>query len=272
MDKPQIFNHQMFGELPVIVIEGCEWFGATEAAKSLSFTNPHDAIRNHVDEPDCAVRSVGVQTGVKADGSPAIQAVQKKFVNESGLYGLIFGAARQSNNPDIKEKAQRFKRWVTSEVLPTIRKHGMYAKDELLDNPDLLLDVVSKLKDERDKRIAAENRIELDKPKVIFAEAVTASKSSILVGELAKILKQNGIEIGQNRLFEWLRSKGYLIKRNGTDYNMPTQYSMELGLFEIKETVVNHSDGHISVSKTPKVTGTGQVYFINKFKGSTKLA
>ncbi|MBU5254996.1 phage antirepressor KilAC domain-containing protein [Tissierella praeacuta] len=111
-----------------------------------------------------------------------------------------------------------------------------------------------------------ENKIELDKPKVIFADAVTASHTSILIGELAKILRQNDVQIGQNRLFEWLRNNGYLIKRKGTDYNMPTQYSMELGLFEVKETSITHSDGHISISKTSKVTGKGQVYFINKFK------
>lgn len=111
-----------------------------------------------------------------------------------------------------------------------------------------------------------ESKIETDKPKVLFAEAVETSKSSILVGELAKILKQNGIDIGQKRLFDWLRNNGYLIKRKGTDYNMPTQRAMELGLFEIKETAITHSAGHITVSKTPKVTGKGQIYFINKFK------
>ena len=109
-----------------------------------------------------------------------------------------------------------------------------------------------------------QKKIEADKPKVLFADAVTASKSSILVGELAKILKQNGIDIGQNRLFEWLRNNGYLIKRKGTDYNSPTQRAMELGLFQVKETVITHSDGHTSINKTTKVTGKGQQYFINK--------
>jgi anti-repressor protein len=109
-------------------------------------------------------------------------------------------------------------------------------------------------------------QIEQDKPKVLFADSVSASRTSILIGELAKLLKQNGVEIGQNRLFEWMRENGYLIRRQGTDYNMPTQYSMELGLFEIKETVINHSDGHTSISKTPKIKGKGQIYFINKFR------
>lgn len=142
----------------------------------------------------------------------------------------------------------------------------MYAKDELLDNPDLLLEVVTKLKAERDHSKMLSQKIEADKPKVLFADSVSASKTSILIGELAKLLKQNGVEIGQNRLFHWLRENGYLIKRRGTDYNMPTQYSMELGLFEIKETVINHGDGHTSISKTPKITGKGSIYFINKFR------
>ena len=119
-----------------------------------------------------------------------------------------------------------------------------------------------------DKRIKVlEAQAEENRPKVLFADSVTASKSSILVGEMAKLLKQNGVHTGQNRLFEMLREKGFLIKRQGTDYNMPTQKSMEMGLFEIKETVINHSDGHTSVNKTPKVTGKGQQYFVNMFLG-----
>lgn len=127
----------------------------------------------------------------------------------------------------------------------------------------------SKLLEYKNNILQLENKIAEDKPKVLFADAVSTSKTSILIGELAKILRQNGIEIGQNRLFEWLRNNGYLIRRKGTDYNMPTQYSMELGLFEVKETSITHSDGHISISKTPKVTGKGQIYFINKFEEKT---
>lgn len=117
-----------------------------------------------------------------------------------------------------------------------------------------------KLENEEQKK-----QLKEQKPKVLFADAVSTSHTSILIGELAKILKQNGVDMGQNRLFKWLRDNGYLIKRKGTDYNMPTQYSMDLGLFEVKETSITHSDGHISISKTPKVTGKGQMYFINKF-------
>lgn len=169
-----------------------------------------------------------------------------------------------------KPKAEPFQDWLYEDMLPSVQKHGAYLTPEKLEevllNPDTLIRLATDLKAEREARIAAQKQIEADKPKVIFAEAVTTSKTSILVGELAKILKQNGIQIGQNRLFQWLRENGYLIKRKGTDYNMPTQKSMEMGLFEIKETSVTHSDGHITISKTPKVTGKGQVYFINKFK------
>lgn len=140
----------------------------------------------------------------------------------------------------------------------------MYAKDELLDNPDLLLDVITKYKEEREKTKLLEEQINQDKPKVIFADAVASSKSTILIGDLAKILKQNGYDTGQKRLFETLRSKGFLIK-NGNSKNMPTQKSMELKLFEVKETTINNPDGSIRVTKTVKVTGKGQQYFINLF-------
>jgi anti-repressor protein len=141
----------------------------------------------------------------------------------------------------------------------------MYAKDELLDNPDLLIQVATELKKEREEKKLLQEQMKKQKPKVLFAEAVSVAHTSILVGDLAKLIKQNGVDIGAKRLFAWLRENGYLIKRKGTDYNMPTQYSMDLGLFEVKETSITHSDGHISISKTPKITGKGQIYFINKF-------
>lgn len=265
MNTPQIFTHAVFGNLPVIVVHGVEWFGATEAAKALGFSNPHKAIDHHVEKEDCTVHTVLTDGGQQ----------NKKFINESGIYSLIFGSARQGNNPEIREKAKQFKRWVTSEILPSIRKHGAYLTpekiEEVLLNPDTIIHLATKLKQEQEEKAALLQKIEADKPKVIFAESVSASKSSILVGELAKILRQNGIDIGQNRLFKWLRENGYLIKRRGTDYNMPTQKAMELGLFEIKETSITHSNGEISVCKTPKVTGKGQIYFINKFKGLATL-
>ena len=164
------------------------------------------------------------------------------------------------------EVARKFQDRVCDEILPSIRKYGMYATDELLDNPDLIIKMATRLKEEKAKNKELEDKMKEDKPKVLFADAVATSQSSILVGDLAKILKQNGIETGQKRLFSKLRDEGYLIKQNGMSYNMPTQKSMELELFEIKETAVTHADGHTTINKTPKVTGKGQIYFINKFK------
>lgn len=185
----------------------------------------------------------------------------ENFLTESGVYKLIFKSR--------KENAERFQDWVTDEVLPSIRTHGAYMTPETLEqalyNPDFLIRLATELKDTQAHVKHLETKIDNDKPKVIFADAVSTSKSSILIGDLAKIIKQNGVDIGQKRLFMWLRDNGYLIKRKGNDYNMPTQYSMELQLFEVKETAITHSDGHTSISKTPKVTGKGQQYFINKF-------
>lgn len=167
--------------------------------------------------------------------------------------------------------AEAFQAKIADEVIPSIRKHGAYMTPETLDrmitSPEFGIKLLTALKDEQDKRKALEVQAEADRPKVLFADSVAASKNSILVGEMAKLLKQNGVHTGQNRLFETLREKGFLIKRQGTDYNMPTQKAMEMGLFEIKETVINHSDGHTSVNKTPKVTGKGQQYFVNMFLG-----
>ena len=178
------------------------------------------------------------------------------FLTEDGLYEVLM----QSRKPIAKEFKKEVKK-----ILKTIRQNGMYVTEKLLDNPDLAIQAFTKLKEEREKRKALEIKIESDKPKVLFADAVETSKTTILIGDLAKIIKQNGIDMGQKRLFAWLRENGYLIKRKGADYNMPTQKSMEMKLFEIKETAITHSDGHISVNKTPKVTGKGQQYFINLF-------
>lgn len=182
------------------------------------------------------------------------------FLTEDGLYEVLM----QSRKPIAKQWKSKVK-----EILKDVRKFGLYAKpetlDDLLNNPDTMINILTRYKEEKQQRQQLQEQVEEQKPLVIFAESVQASKTSILISELAKLLKQNGVEMGQNRLFEWLRENGYLIKRKGNDYNMPTQYSMEQGLFEIKETTINHNDGHISVNKTPKVTGKGQIYFISKF-------
>lgn len=188
------------------------------------------------------------------------------FIPENIFYRLAMKAKN--------ETAEKFQAFVADEVIPSIRKHGAYMTpdklEEVLLNPDTLITLATELKKERAAREHLEGLRRLDKPKVIFADAVCASKRSILVGELAKLLKQNGVEIGQNRLFEWLRNNGFLIGRKGSDYNMPTQKAMEMGLFEIKETAIPHSDGHITVSLTPKVSGKGQKYFVNRFLQGVK--
>lgn len=183
------------------------------------------------------------------------------YLPENMVYRLGFKASN--------EVAQKFQAVLADEVLPTIRRHGAYMTEEALEKaitePDFLIRLATQLKEEKAKRLEAEKQVEAAKPKVLFADAVSASHTSILVGELAKILRGNGVEIGQRRLFAWLREHGYLIRRQGTDYNMPTQMAMEMGLFEIKEgSYVNGSGANI-ITKTPKVTGKGQTYFINKF-------
>lgn len=180
-----------------------------------------------------------------------------EYIQENIFYKLCMKADN--------EVARKFQDNVCDEILPSIRKYGMYATDELLDNPDLIIKMATRLKEEKAKNKELEDKMKEDKPKVLFAEAVSIAKNTILIREMAKLIKQNGIDMGERRLFIWLRENGYLIKKIGTDYNMPTQKSMDLGLFEIKESPVLHSSGEIEISKTPKVTGKGQQYFLNIF-------
>lgn len=258
MNDLQIFKNEQFGSMRTLEINGEPWFVGKDVAEVLGYAKARNAIAAHVDSED--KKDAPIQGDLGGTQTMTI-------INESGLYSLILS----SKLPTAKE----FKRWVTSEVLPSIRKHGAYMTTETLEkallSPDYLIRLATALKSEQEQRKLLEEKneqqrlkIEEDKPKVIFANAVETAKTSILVGELAKILKQNGVATGQKRFFEWLRENGYLIK-GGSDKNMPTQKSMELGLFEIKETAVAHSDGHTTISKTPKVTGKGQQYFINKF-------
>ncbi len=251
MDKLQIFENPEFGTMRTVTIDGEPWMVGKDVAAALGYSNPSKALGDHVDAEDKGV------TKCDTLGGPQ----EMTIINESGLYSLVLSSKLPG--------AKKFRHWVTSEVLPSIRKHGAYMTPETLEaailNPDTMIQLCMELKAEQEKRKALEQKVEQDKPKVLFSDAVSASKSSILVGELAKLLKQNGVDIGQNRLFDWLRQNGYLIRRKGNDYNMPTQKSMEMGLFEIKETAIAHSDGHITIHKTPKVSGKGSVYFINKF-------
>lgn len=232
-----------------IMINSEPHFIGKDVAEILGYSNPLKAIRTHVDQEDRGVNEMDTPGGKQ----------HLIVINESGLYSLIIGSKLPT--------AKRFKRWVTSEVLPAIRKHGAYAVDELIDDPDLAIKAFTALKEERTKRKALEAQNAVMIPKAVFADAVTTSDSCILIGDLAKLLRQNGVEIGQKRLFEWLRNHGFLIKRRGADWNSPTQRAMEMGLFEIKETAITHSDGHVTISKTTKVTGKGQVYFVNRFLG-----
>lgn len=182
-------------------------------------------------------------------------------ISEPGLYSLIL----RSRKPEAKT----FKRWVTHEVLPSIRRHGMYATESVVDamlaDPEAMIRTLTALKEERDKRVRLEAQAQADAPKVLFADAVTSAKTDILIGDLAKILRGNGVDTGQRRLFEWLRVNGYLIRQKGSSWNMPTQKAMDMGLFRVKESVVTHADGHTTVNRTTKITGRGQTYFVNKF-------
>ena len=207
------FKSEEIGSVRTATINGDVMFVGKDAAGILGYTNTPKAVRDHVDEEDKLTERI-VLSG---------QNREVIFINESGLYSLILS----SKMPNAK----RFKHWVTAEVLPQIRKHGMYAVDELIDNPEMAIRAFTALKEEREKNRLLQEKNERMKPHAILGHAITAANTSILVGALAKILKQNGVETGQRRLFEWLRNNGYLIKQKGNDWNMPTQKSMEMGLF-----------------------------------------
>ncbi|WP_216395797.1 phage antirepressor [Arcanobacterium phocae] len=234
-----------------VITKGNEpWFVAKDVAAVLGLQSS-SRITRMIDEEDKGWQIVPTPGGDQ----------KVTVINESGLYTALI----RSNNPAAKP----FRKWVTEEVLPSIRKHGAYMTPDVIEqtltNPDFIIRLATELKTEQQARKQLEAKVEQDAPKVLFADSVAVSHTSILIGELAKILRGNGINIGQNRLFAWLRDHGYLIRQKGSSWNKPTQRAMDMGLFEIKETVVNHSDGHTSVSLTPKVTGKGQLYFVNKF-------
>lgn len=258
MNNIKIFNSPDFGQIRTIKQNGEPWFVGKDVADILGYSNSSKAIPQHVDEEDRQKQNLPTAQNGKL-------VAASWLINESGLYSLILS----SKMP----KAKEFKRWVTSEVIPAIRKTGGYiAGSENMTDAEIMAKAVLVAQStiqQRDQRIKElESDVAAAKPKVLFADAVSASDSTILIGDLAKILKQNGHPIGQKRLFCWMREQGYLIKRAGADYNSPTQRAMEMGLFKIKETAISHSDGHVSVSKTTKVTGKGQQYFINKFCGA----
>lgn len=247
MNELQVFKNQEFGSVRTLVINSEPWFVGKDVAEALGYKNTKDALAKHVDSED---KEILKSQNATLENIPNRGVT---VVNESGLYSLVLSSKLPS--------AKKFKRWVTSEVLPALRKTGQYQVKELSGQ-----ELMAKALIEAQSVLAAKDKqIEQMKPKVVFADAVATSHTSILVGELPKILKQNGIDMGQKRLFAWLREKGYLIKRQGTDYNMPTQKAMELGLFEIKEGSYVNGSGVNIITKTPKITGKGQQYFINKF-------
>ena len=247
MNELQLFQNNQFGKIRTIKVGEKDYFVGNDIARALGYDQPHKAVNQHC--------KGGTFYTVLTNGGNQ----ETKIIPESDVYRLII----KSKLP----QAEEFEKWVFDEVLPSIRKNGMYATDELLDNPDLLIATATRLKEEKEKRLEAERINALNAPKVLFADSVAVSNNSILVNELAKLIKQNGIDIGQNKLFEWLRNEGYLIKKKGELWNTPSQYAMERDWFEVKVRVVNNPDGSVRTTRTTKVTGKGQLYFVNRLLG-----
>ena len=248
MSNIQIFNYNSV-EVRTIQNDGEPWFVLKDVCNVLHIGNSRDVVAR-LDQDEKGVGQIDTLGGKQ----------EMTIINESGLYNVIL----RSDKPEAKP----FRKWVTSEVLPTIRRHGMYATpdtvEKMLADPDTTIKLLETIKQERAARMALEAKAEADKPKVLFADAVSASHTSILVGDLAKLLRQNGVEIGQNRLFSFLREKGYLCSQ-GERYNLPTQRSMDRGWFQVKEPTINQPNGSVRITRTVKVTGKGQQYFINLF-------
>ncbi len=251
MGELQIFKNEEFGEVRTVEIEGKPFFCGSDVAKALGYTNPNKAVNDHC-------RAI---TKCSTPISGKIQEIN--FIPEGDLYRLIVSSKLPT--------AEKFERWVFDEVLPSIRKHGLYATDELLNNPDIAIAAFKALKEEREARKALEAENKQMQPLALFAKSVSVSDTSILIGDLAKLLKQNGYDTGQKRLFEELRQRSFLMKA-GSSKNLPTQKAMELGLFEVKESTINNPDGSVRVTKTTKVTGKGQVYFVNLFLSKEAIA
>lgn len=245
MNELQIFNYYD-KEIRTVKKDGDLWWVLKDVCDVLELSNP-TMIAGRLDEDERAKFDLG-------------RRGETNIINESGLYNVIL----RSDKPEAK----KFKRWVTHEVLPSIRKHGAYMNEQTLEqaltSPDFLIRLAQELKSEKEARQRLEKQAAEDAPKVLFAKMVETAETSILIGDLAKFLKQNGINTGQNRLFEWMRGHGYLVK-NGASRNMPTQRAMEMGLFEVKESTTANPDGTIRLHRTTKVTGKGQVYFIRRF-------
>ena len=250
----KVFNNKDFGDVRMLSEQNAVWFCGSDVAKALGYGKPNNAVATHC---RCTLKR-----GIPHPQSPE-RTMNVVFISEGDVYRLI----ARSKLPS----AEKFERWVFDEVLPSIRKHGAYltdeATDKLFQDPDTFARLAVAWRDEARLRREAEAKIEADKPKVLLADSITESKTDILIGELAKILKQNGVKTGQNRLFERLRQDGYLVSREGLDYNMPTQKSMELGLMRVKEGTFTGHSNNAYVTKTVRITGKGQLYFVNKYAG-----
>ena len=246
MNDLQIFNNDSFGSVRTVEIDGKPYFIGNDVAKALGYAVPKDAISRHC--------KGALKHRYLTDGGEQ----EVKVIPEGDIYRLVI----KSQLP----KAEEFEHWIFDDVIPTIRKHGMYAKQELLDNPDLLIAVATQLKEERQKNLLLEQKIEADRPKTIFADVVSASDSSMLVRDVAKIIKQNGQPLGEKRFYKWLRDNGFICKGDTS----PTQKAMEMGLFEIVVRTVERGNGLPIETKTTRITGKGQQYFINKFLGQGK--
>lgn len=259
MTALKIFTHEAFGSVRTVEHNGLPWFVGKDVCDCLELGNTTEALRGLDDDEKFTLSN--------PEGNPrAGIPLELNIISEPGLYSLIL----RSRKPEAKA----FKRWITHEVIPSIRRHSMYATPQtveaMLDDPDTTIKILTALKEERAQRQALEARAEADRPKVVFADSIEVSRSTILVGELAKLVKQStGRDIGQRRMFDWLRDNGFLHKR-GSDRNMPTQKSMDMGLIVIKEGSRIGSSGESHITKTPKITGKGQIYFINAF--SSKAA
>lgn len=253
MNELKIFENTEFGTIRTMEDDGKVLFCGRDAAKALGYAKPENAISAHCKGT--------LKRGIPTQGGEQMM----NFIPEGDLYRLIANSKLPS--------AEKFERWVFDEVLPSIRKHGAYMTPETIEaallNPDTLIQLATTLKQEREQRMALAAKVEEDRPKVLFADAVDASHTSILIGDLAKLIRQNGVDIGQNRLFAWMRDNDYLIKA-GERRNMPTQRAMDMELYEVKERTVSNPDGSVRITRTVKVTGKGQTYFINRFLAGMK--
>lgn len=262
MNDLKVFKNKEFGTLNVIVIDNKEYIEAISVAKILGYTNPRDAVLRLCDEEGVVFSDVCVGTGKCSNNTKSTRIISKKFIDEGNLYRLIIKSRLPS--------ARNFEKWIMYEVLPSIRKNGLYMKDEVinktLEDPDFIIEIATKLKKERQEKLLAQRKVEnleaimiIDKPYTNFGKSIAVSNDAITIGDFAKILNNNNIKIGRNRLFSLLRENGYLIK-SGKEKNKPKQIYLEQGLFKVSENIVHTVDGD-KLLTTTLITGKGQMYF-----------